>query len=64
MFPLISSRYLLDKNPLVGHVAQILSIILWTGGLVAMKPASTFAPPLLRPAGAELSGARNVANTL
>ena len=47
MFPLISSRYLLDKNPLVGHVAQILSIILWTGGLVAMKPASTFAPPLL-----------------
>jgi hypothetical protein len=47
MFPLISSRYLIDKNPFVGHVAQILSIILWTGGLVAMKPASTFAPPLL-----------------
>ena len=47
MFPLISSRYLLDKNTLVGHVSQILSIIFWTGGLVAMKPVSTFAPPLL-----------------
>ncbi len=47
MFPLICSRYLLDKNSLVGHVSQLLSIILWTGGLVAMKPVSTFAPPLL-----------------
>ena len=47
MFPLISSRYLLDKNTLVGHVSQILSIIFWTGGLVAMKPASTFAHPLI-----------------